>query len=149
MVAEAAPPLRPRLSRRVVATRYIAFAILSSLTNIGTQWAAGKALPAITPIFVSILLGTGVGFAVKYVLDKKFVFLDTYTDHLNELRKVVLYGLFSVGTTALFWAVELSAFALWRTEAAKFAGAAVGLALGNFIKYRLDRTWVFPSDDRP
>jgi hypothetical protein len=50
------------------------------------------------------------GFLVKYLLDKRFVFLDGYDGHVAELRKVRLYGVFSVGTTVLFWAVE---FSLW------------------------------------
>jgi putative flippase GtrA len=92
---------------------------------------------------LSVLLGTGVGFFVKYVLDKRWVFLDDYEGHLLELRKITLYGFLSVGTTLLFWAVELGAWHYWHTPSAKYAGGAIGLALGNWIKYLLDRQFVF------
>jgi putative flippase GtrA len=80
---------------------------------------------------------------VKYVLDKRWIFYDGYAGGRQELRKVILYGLFSVITTLVFWSFEVAFWTIWRTDAAKYAGAVLGLAIGYAAKYALDRTFVF------
>ena len=140
--AASLPADRTRLDRRTVFVRYVAFAVISSLANLGTQELAVQSFPA-APIFVSILLGTGVGFVTKYLLDKRWVFADPYSSHGEEARKVVLYGALSVITTLLFWGTELAAWTIWHTAEAKYIGGAIGLAVGNWIKYRLDKRFVF------
>jgi putative flippase GtrA len=87
--------------------------------------------------------GAAAGFAVKYVLDKNWIFYDDYTTHRDEVRKVTLYGLFSVVTTLVFWGFEVSFWAIWRSDLAKYAGAVIGLAIGYGIKFALDRRFVF------
>lgn len=135
---------RPVGAPRAAATafRYVLFAVLSTLVNFLAQHLVVVSLP-MAPLFVSILFGTGAGFAVKYVLDKKWVFEDGYTTKQDEARKIGLYALFSVGTTLIFWAFELSAWAIWQTDFAKYAGGAVGLAIGYCAKYALDKRFVF------
>jgi putative flippase GtrA len=135
---------RPVLSGHAIFVRYVLFAGIAGLANLATQEAAVRLLPPLAPIMLSVLAGTAIGFVVKYLLDKHFVFLDGYGGHIAELRKVALYAVFSVGTTLLFWAVELSFWYVFATAGAKYAGAALGLSLGNWLKYLLDRTWVFP-----
>jgi putative flippase GtrA len=125
-----------------LAVRYILFAVVSTAVNFLTQEMVVTTLP-ILPVAASILAGTATGFAAKYVLDKKWVFLDDYTTGLDELRKVSLYGLFSIVTTLVFWAFEMGAWALWQTDPAKYAGGAMGLAIGYAAKYALDRRYVF------
>ncbi len=51
------------------------FAVLSTIANIATQELAIRISP-VEPLTVSILAGTIVGFALKYVLDKLYVFAD-------------------------------------------------------------------------
>lgn len=121
---------------------YLAFAGLATLVNIGTQEAVVRLAPGLS-LVPSILAGTAAGFAVKYVLDKRWVFQDAYTSHVHELRKVTLYGIFSVFTTLVFWGFEVSFWTMWRTDAAKYAGAVLGLAIGYAAKFVLDRTFVF------
>ncbi len=53
-----------------------------------------------------------VGFVAKYILDKRWVFFDAYESHASEARKVMIYGAFGVGTTLLFWGIELAAWHL-------------------------------------
>ena len=131
------------LSGHAIFVRYIVFAIIAGLANLATQEAAVQVLPPPTPIMVSVLAGTAVGFVVKYLLDKYYIFLDGYDGHIAELRKVALYGIFSVATTLLFWIVELSFWYNWNNVEAKYIGAILGLSLGNWLKYLFDRTWVF------
>ncbi|HMF24082.1 MAG TPA: hypothetical protein VKG24_18455 [Pseudolabrys sp.] len=39
----------------------------------------------IVPMMVSVLTVTGVGFFVKYLLEKRWVFLDGYNNHVAEI----------------------------------------------------------------
>jgi putative flippase GtrA len=133
---------RPSLSRGAILARYVLFAVAAGVANIATQAIVVRVLPGVT-LMVSILSGTAVGFLVKYLLDKHWVFFDPYQDAVGEARKIAAYGAFGVATTLLFWAVELGAWYAFHTTEAKYLGAVIGLALGNWLKYRLDRRFVF------
>lgn len=124
------------------AFRYVLFAVLSTLVNFAAQEAVVTALP-MRSLLPSILAGTAAGFAVKYLLDKYWIFFDGYASPASEARKVTLYGLFSVVTTLIFWAFEMGFWTLWQTDLAKYTGGALGLALGYALKYQLDRKFVF------
>jgi putative flippase GtrA len=138
--------VRPSPAARLIFVCYVLVAIVSGLSNLASQEVVVRVLP-IAPIVVSVLTGTGVGFFVKYCLEKRWVFLDGYDSHISEVRKISLYGAFGIGTTVLFWLIELSFWHIWQTMEAKYVGAAVGLSLGNWIKYLLDRHYVFPRRD--
>lgn len=124
------------------AVRYVLFAIISVLVNFITQELVIKITP-VAPLAISILAGTATGFAVKYVLDKRWIFFDDYTTHRSEARKVTLYAVFSVVTTLVFWTFEITFWMIWQTSTAKYTGGAIGLALGYMMKYALDRRFVF------
>ena len=120
--------------------RYVASAIVSTLANIGSQAASDLAG---APVTVSVGIGTVVGFAVKYLLDKLWIFEDRYAGRASEIRKILLYGAFSVVTTLVFWGFEFGFWRLWGTDAARYGGAVLGLAIGYAAKYTLDRTYTF------
>jgi putative flippase GtrA len=134
--------MRPGRRPTTILARYLIFAVVSTLANLLTQEIVVRSSP-VAPLTLSILAGTAVGFAMKYVLDKRWVFADGYRSKADEVRKVSLYGLFSIFTTLLFWSVELGAYAIWRTDVAKYSGAVVGLGLGYALKFLLDRSFVF------
>ena len=119
---------------------YVVFAGVATVANLAAQ---ELFLRMSGNLAVAILAGTAAGFATKYVLDKKWVFSDRYTTHRQELRKVTLYGAFSVATTLVFWLFEVAFWMAWRTDFAKYTGAVLGLAIGYAIKFVLDRTFVF------
>jgi putative flippase GtrA len=122
--------------------RYVLFAVIATLVNLAAQEAAIRITP-VAPLAISILAGTAAGFIVKYVLDKNWIFYDSYTSHRDEARKVTLYALFSVVTTLIFWGFEVTFWTIWRTDTAKYAGAVLGLAIGYAAKFVLDQTYVF------
>lgn len=124
------------------AFRYVCFAIVSTLVNFATQELVIGLAP-VAPLASSILAGTATGFTVKYLLDKRWIFHDGYTTHADEARKVALYAAFSVLTTLVFWGFEISFWTIWQTDLAKYAGGAMGLALGYLAKFMLDRRFVF------
>lgn len=123
------------------AARYIAFAVVATVANLAIQEATLRVLPA--SLALSILAGTIVGFVVKYVLDKQWIFADPLEGHYQEARKVFLYGMFSIVTTIVFWASEAAFWSIWGTSPAKYAGAVMGLAIGYAAKYELDRRYTF------
>ncbi|TCZ52264.1 GtrA family protein [Roseicella aquatilis] len=122
--------------------RYALFAVLSMAANLAVQAGVFHLLPA-GGLLPAMAAGTVAGFALKYGLDKVWIFADPVESHVRELRKVVLYGLFSVVTTCIFWGFETIAWFVWRTEAAKYAGAVLGLCIGYGVKYLLDRRFTF------
>lgn len=122
--------------------RYATFAVLATLANIASQEGVIQFAPR-WPLAASILVGTVVGFIMKYVLDKWYVFQDPYANPLDETWKIFLYGTLSVLTTIIFWGFELAAWWYWKTASAKYIGAVVGLAIGYVIKYLLDQKLVF------
>jgi putative flippase GtrA len=121
--------------------RYALFAAIATLVNLSTQGFATWLMPG--NLAFSIGAGTVTGFAVKYVLDKYWIFFDDFDGKLNELRKMILYGIFSVFTTLLFWAFEIGFWLAWHTDLAKYSGALIGLLTGYWLKYRLDRAYTF------
>lgn len=131
------------LRLEIIAARYAVFAAVATAANLGAQEAAMRAYAGFGRITASILVGTAVGFAVKYVLDKRYIFFDRTVSPAHEVRKIALYGMTAVATTAVFWSFELGCWAMWQTAIARYSGAAIGLAMGYAAKYRLDRRFVF------
>jgi putative flippase GtrA len=133
---------RVRLPPQAIFVRYVLFAALSTLVNLVTQEATFRLAPLMA-LELSILAGTAAGFLTRYVLEKKWVFLDPFTGYPEEARKLFLYGVFGVGTTLLFWAIEIAFWLIWQTAGAKYTGAVIGLSLGYLAKYFLDKHYVF------
>ncbi|SLN65184.1 GtrA-like protein [Roseivivax jejudonensis] len=122
--------------------RYAAAAAICVATNLAAQEAVVQAAPG-APLMVSIVIGTGVGFLVKHVIDKTWTFREPYITPAAEARRITLSGLFSVLTTVIFWGFELGFYVIWGTDAAKYTGAVLGLGIGYVVKYMLDRRMVF------
>lgn len=140
-MTDAAVSPRQRPGAHVIFVRYVLFAVIAGLANLIAQEAVLR-IVAEFPL-VSVIFGTGIGFVVKYALEKRWVFYDRYDNHRAEARKVIVYGLFGVGTTLLFWAIELGFWHVGGTAEAKYLGAVIGLGLGNWIKYLFDKRFVF------
>ena len=135
------------LSAQSIFVRYVMFAVIAGVCNLATQEFVVRGVSSET-IMPSILAGTAVGFFIKYFLDKRFVFFDLCHGHVAEMRKIIVYGVFSVVTTMLFWAIELGSWHAFQTDESKYFGAVIGLSLGNWIKYLLDKHYVFDGGAR-
>jgi len=129
----------------MTALRYVAFAVISTAANFGSQQAALAVYGGWGALAVSMIGGTGIGFVVKYVLDKLYIFDDRTRVVAHEARKIGLYGLTAIVTTMIFWSMELGFLAVGKTVSWKFIGGALGLAIGYTLKYFLDRRWVFKA----
>lgn len=126
-----------------IAALYTAIALLATVVNIGVQALVVHLYQGLAYLQMSVLAGTAAGLPVKYVLEKKFIFLFTARDLGHDSRLFVLYSFLGVFTTALFWGIEYLFHVWFGTDLMRYAGAALGLALGYTIKYHLDKRWVF------
>lgn len=131
------------LSKKSLVFRYVAFALVASIVNIVAQEACAQAYSGWISLEISIFAGTVVGIVIKYILDKFFIFFDRTITPSAEVAKLTLYVISSILTTGLFWFIEIGSWIVWRTNTAKWLGAAVGLAIGYFIKYHLDKRFAF------
>jgi putative flippase GtrA len=132
------------MSLHVLITRYAFFAVIATVVNLAVQRtvfvfkseASGGFYPA-------ILAGTGAGLAVKYLLDKRWIFNDLATGVRSHARRFSLYSLMGVFTTLIFWTFETGFWLLWRTDYMREIGAIIGLCIGYVVKFQLDRRFVF------
>lgn len=132
-----------RLGVTRLATLYGLFAALSIAANLGLQKLALLAYDGPFQLWLALCIGTGGGLVLKFALDKTWIFRYRHRDIAHGARSLLLYSLMGVATTVVFWGFEFGAFALWHTDAARFTGGAIGLVIGYFVKYRLDRAFVF------
>lgn len=124
--------------------RYGLFAALSMVANLATQALVLALLgPKASALALAIGAGTVAGFALKYWLDKRWIFNSYSVSIRQEVRQIVLYGVFSVATTVLFWATEAMFALIWRSALATYLGGATGLCLGYVLKYVLDGRYTF------
>lgn len=125
------------LSKTALAARYALFAAVATAVNLGTQ---AMVLAAALPLAAAMAAGTATGLVAKYLLDKRWIFFDREPGHA---RKFSLYTLMGLITTALFWGVETAVHLATRDPGLTMLGGLAGLVMGYWLKYRLDRRWVF------
>lgn len=129
-----------------VALRYTLFAALATATNLAAQYAAGFLVSGSYALYIRILVGTGAGVVVKYLLDKRYIFYYTAPSRRHEAVKFLLYTSLSIVTTLVFWITELLFHRFLEFQGSEYLGAAVGLTLGYSLKYRLDKRFVFTGN---
>lgn len=130
-----------------LAFAYALFAAIATLVNIGAQDAALRLYGGAHAVALSVLVGTGAGLVVKYVLDKRYIFRFKTTGAAHDGRLFVLYTLMGVVTTAVFWGFEFGFEHLFHDKWLRYLGGVIGLAVGYVTKYQLDKRFVFRSWD--
>ncbi len=123
--------------------KYIVFAAIATAINIASQELSLHVYAEVYSIAISVLFGTMTGLVAKYYLDKKFIFNFYTRDALHDGKTFVLYTLMGVATTAIFWGFEFSFDALFDTKEMRYLGGVIGLAIGYYVKYQLDKHFVF------
>jgi len=122
---------------------YSIFAFFATLANIGSQDISLGFYDGIHSVAVSVLVGTAVGLVVKYVLDKKYIFQFQVRNAAHDTRIFTLYAVMGLVTTTIFWFFEFGFDYLFQSKEMRYTGAVIGLAIGYYIKYRLDKKFVF------
>lgn len=126
-----------------ITINYFIFAIIAIVINIGSQDLFIRFYWGPHQIFISILVGTLVGLMVKYILDKKYIFKFQADSLGKDTRTFILYSLMGMVTTLIFWGGELGFHYLYGTRFFRYLGGGIGLAIGYWVKYYLDRRFVF------
>ena len=119
---------------------------LATAANIGTQAVSMWAYSGEYAVALSVLAGTAMGFPIKYVFEKKYVFGFKADNLGHDTRLFTLYGCMGVFTTAIFWGVEFAFHHIFGTNDMRYLGGAIGLTLGSYIKYHLDKRFVFKQE---
>ena len=123
--------------------RYVAFAVIATIANLGAQRLVLAVDASALGFAAAVVVGTGVGLVVKYVLDKRWIFFDASTGVQAHSKKFALYTAMGLITTAIFWGAETTFWLIWHTDLMRELGACLGLAVGYVVKYQLDRRFVF------
>lgn len=126
-----------------LAILYTALALVAMAGNIGAQELVLRVYHGPFHVPLSVFIATGVGLVVKYVLDKAFIFRFRADNALHDARTFALYTVMGVVTTAIFWGFEFAFDALFRDKEMRYLGGLIGLAIGYWTKYHLDKRFVF------
>lgn len=122
---------------------YTAFAIVATLCNILAQDICNYLYSGDFSILISIIMGTGFGLVVKYILDKKYIF-QYKTETAGHNRHIFfLYTVMGILTTFIFWGFEFGFHYIFETKEMRYLGGILGLMIGYICKYFLDKRYVF------
>jgi putative flippase GtrA len=131
-----------------IAVLYTLFAAFSTATNIGAQMLSIWAYKGPYSVEVSILIGTAAGLPLRYLLEKRYIFAFKSSNIAHDGQLFVLYSFMGVFTTAIFWGVEYAFHLIFATDTMRYVGGVIGLSVGFYVKYQLDKKYVFVSGDK-
>jgi len=122
---------------------YTIFALFATVANIGSQEISIQIYQGTFAIMLSIFIGTGVGLVLKYWLDKRYIFQYQTQSISHGSKTFTLYTIMGLVTTFIFWGFELAFEAIYGTKEMRYLGGVIGLAIGYYVKYQLDKRYVF------
>ncbi len=131
-----------------IAALYTLFAAFSTAINIGAQMLSIWLYQGLYAVETSILVGTAAGLPLRYFLEKRHIFAFESKNIAHDGQLFVLYSFMGIFTTAIFWGVEYAFQWLFGTDTMRYIGGIIGLAIGFYVKYQLDKKYVFVSGDR-
>jgi putative flippase GtrA len=127
---------------------YILFATLSTLINICSQMLYISIYNGVYAVEISILVGTATGLPLRYLLEKRYIFSFKSKNIKHDGRLFLLYSFMGVFTTAIFWVTEYTFHLIFADESMRYLGGVIGLAIGFYVKYRLDKKYVFVNSNQ-
>jgi putative flippase GtrA len=128
---------------------YAIIALIATAANLGAQALAVLAWRGAWQIEISVFVGTAIGLVVKYVLDKIFIFRFKADNAVHDLQTFILYTGMGVVTTLVFWGFEFGFYSAFQDKNLRYLGGLIGLALGYWAKYHLDKRFVFRAPASP
>ena len=126
---------------------YAFLAMIATATNIGAQELAIRTYSGSYDVLLSVIVGTGVGLSVKYVLDKRYIFRFRARNVAHDSWTFVLYTVMGLATTVIFWGFEFGFNHVFATKEMRYLGGIIGLAIGYLTKYHLDKRFVFRASN--
>lgn len=130
-----------------LAINYAILALIATAANIGAQDIVIRAYSGAFDVLVSVVLGTGVGLVVKYILDKRYIFRFCVCSVAHDTQTFALYTVMGLATTVIFWGFEFGFHHIFKTTEMRYLGGVIGLAFGYLTKYNLDKRYVFRAED--
>ena len=128
---------------------YTIIALIATAANLGAQELTVRTWHGAFHVVISVLVGTGVGLVVKYVLDKIFIFRFRAASALHDLHTFILYTAMGVVTTLIFWGFEFGFNSAFQDKHMRYLGGLIGLGIGYWAKYHLDKRFVFTPQVAP
>lgn len=122
---------------------YTLFALVSVAINIGSQMLSVWAYKGPFSVEISILVGTVMGLPLRYFLEKRYIFSFTSQSIAHDGRLFIFYSVMGLITTLIFWGTEYTFHLIYDTDFMRYIGGIIGLSIGFYVKYRLDKKYVF------
>jgi len=126
-----------------IAVLYSLFAGLSTVVNIGSQMLSMLIYSGAYAVEISIFIGTLAGLPLRYFLEKRYIFSFESKNIKHDGQLFILYSFMGVFTTAIFWGTEYAFHLIFTTDVMRYMGGVLGLSIGYYIKYQLDKRFVF------
>jgi len=126
-----------------IAVLYTLFAVLSTAINIGSQMLSIWIYKGPFSVETSILVGTAMGLPLRYFLEKQYIFKFTSKNLVHDGKLFVFYSAMGVITTVIFWCTEYAFHFIYDTDFMRYLGGIIGLSIGFYVKYQLDKKYVF------
>ena len=126
-----------------VAILYTLFAVLSTAINIASQMLSIWIYEGPLSVEISILVGTAMGLPLRYFLEKRYIFNFTSKNLVHDGKLFVFYSAMGVITTIIFWGTEYAFHLVYDTDLMRYLGGIIGLSIGFYVKYQLDKKYVF------
>ena len=126
--------------------KYIAFSVVATIVNLSTQRVFFLFGENSKSFVLAIIAGTVLGLMTKYILDKRWIFKENYSGIREENKKFFKYALLGIITTLIFWSIEVTFWLIWKSHLMRELGAILGLTIGYWVKYNLDKRFVFKKD---
>ena len=125
---------------------YGILALIATAVNIGAQDLVIRSYSGTFDVLLSMVVGTGVGLIVKYILDKRYIFCFRARNAVHDGQTFALYALMGLATTVIFWGFEFGFHYIFATKEMRYLGGVIGLAIGYLAKYHLDKRYVFRTE---
>ena len=126
-----------------IAVLYTLFALFSIVINIGSQMLSIWVYKGLFSVEISILVGTAMGLPLRYFLEKRYIFNFTSKNFIHDGKLFVFYSVMGVITTLIFWGTEYAFYLIYDTDLMRYFGGIIGLSIGFYVKYQLDKKYVF------
>lgn len=136
------------MSSQALALRYTTIAIAASALNLLLQGVISWIYSGPLAVEVSMVIATGLVLPLKYSVEKRVIFDFEPDSLLHDAKLFYLYTIVSVFTVLIFWCTEYAFHLMFREEAMRYVGGAIGLTISFYLKYRLDRHFVFVRTNR-
>lgn len=128
-----------------IAIFYTLFAVLSTALNIGSQMVSIWVYEGPFSVEISILVGTVMGLPPRYFLEKRYIFNVTSKNSIHDGKLFISYSAMGALTTLIFLGTEFVFYLAYHTDFMRYLGGVIGLSIGFYVKYQLDKKYVFAS----